>query len=218
MVRALLNGDKTMTRRIAWRSETDKSKMSFLCDGERPNPLARKSRGFGVQMGGEYWLRPTTWVGVKPGDRLWVRESLQCFNRATAQYAADLTPVEGIDPVDKAIDGRAKWTWKNSALPSIHMPRWASRLTLIVTAHKIEGLQDINEADAMAEGVQRAVAGSGENAAGVAYAIFTFRTGFVRIWRELHGDTAWEENPEVVALTFTVHKSNIDSLPKSEAV
>jgi hypothetical protein len=91
------------------------------------------------------------------------------------------------------------------------MPRWASRLTLIVEAVKTEMLQDISEEDAQAEGV--APSTSGQWADGEP--IKTYRTGFVRIWGELHGDDAWAANPEVVALTFRVIEANIDKLTEA---
>lgn len=208
MVRALLDGRKTMTRRLAWRSETEKRKMDFVCDGERPNSLARKAKGFGVQMGGEYWLRPTPWVGVTPSDRLWARENLQKFNgsKATpsAQYVSTITGVPAAPGDARLITGQALWNWSRDNLPSIHMPRWASRLTLIVTATKIERLQDITNEEAEFEGVKCDMSVRG------------FRDHFAELWKRLHGPESWDENPEVVALTFTVHKGNIDALPKAQ--
>jgi hypothetical protein len=90
------------------------------------------------------------------------------------------------------------------------MPRWASRLTLIVNATKIERLQDISETDAMAEGVERAPAGTQQSNVGQVTA-YTFRTGFVRLWGELHGMDSWLSNPEVVCLSFRAIKANIDA-------
>src|ERR1700722_5468108 len=76
MILALLAGEKTMTRRLAWRSETDIKKMAFICDGERPDPLAKLAKNTSVQMAGAYWLRPSSWQRVQPDDRLWVREAM----------------------------------------------------------------------------------------------------------------------------------------------
>jgi hypothetical protein len=100
----------------------------------------------------------------------------------------------------------------SARIPSIHMPRWASRLTLIVTATKVERLQDISEAEARAEGVDPAIAG--QDAHGP---VKTYRTGFVRIWGDLHGTESWLSNPEVVALSFSAHQTNIDAMPKAQA-
>lgn len=217
MVQALLDGRKTMTRRIAWRSENDKTKMSFVCDGERPNPLARKARGFGVQMGGEYWLRPTPWVAVKAGDRLWVRESVTRFDKGSCDQHIWYHTTEGEYPHAEGPARGAPYK-----VPSIYMPRFASRLTLIVMATKIERLQDISPTDAKDEGAVlhdgRGVGHTGyrhDPSDGFVWA--TCRESFERLWKNLHGSAAWAANPEVVALSFSVHKRNIDELPIAEA-
>ena len=88
-----------------------------------------------------------------------------------------------------------RW-WKR---PSIFLPRAASRLIYIVTATKIERVQAISEADAMAEGVEPVVAGT----------MKTYRAAFVRLWADLHGAASWLDNPEIVALTFVVDRRNI---------
>lgn len=149
----------------------------------------------------------TSWQKAKPGDRLWVRENWKPHSIYVAIKPRDIPNSRIFFAAD---DGSfpSNTPWR----PSIHMPRWASRLTLVITATKVERLQEISEADARAEGVEPAVAGADETRQ-----IKTYRTGFVRIWRKLHGEESWLENPEVVALTFTVHKTNIDAMPKGEA-
>ncbi len=215
MVRALLKGEKTMTRRL------------FKRDREPP-PQWDSRYGFSV-------LTPDRHVelrGVDPdlgpisrfmplkyarGDRLWVRETVACGacapskpstwsasfwrreqgtpeNRNGIWYAAD-----GLSPRDPITD-RGRW------VPSIHMPRWCSRLTLEVTGTKVERLQDISEADAIAEGV---------NAISMAdvrrQAAWSARGDFAQLWNVLHGTDAWDANPEVVAVSFRAIKSNIDA-------
>lgn len=156
----------------------------------------RESRKLGVERA------PTIWQKVKPGDRLFVRE-----NFSGPYLMSEEKPSEWhAGPFWYWADGnppRGDWT---KPRPSIHMPRFASRLTLFVTATKVEPLQDISEADAQAEGAPRAIAGNSD--AGI---ITTHRTGFVGLWRSLHGDDAWAQNPDVVALTFTVVHANIDA-------
>jgi hypothetical protein len=104
--------------------------------------------------------------------------------------------------------------------PSIHMPRAFSRLTLIVTAPKIERLQEISEADAKAEGMPREFRTVIAHPRGFKnYSIpASYRGGFVNLWNNLHDEPhQWEDNPEVVGVSFTVHKQNIDALAKEAA-
>ena len=103
------------------------------------------------------------------------------------------------------------------------MPRWASSITLKVTGVKVERLQDISEADAIAEGIEPLphvegawldYGGSGDGYAGWHDAPLSFRS----LWESINGAAAWNANPFVVAVSFEVIKSNIDSvLSGSEA-
>ena len=200
MVNALLSGRKTMTRRLA------------------SSPLRR----------------------IMPGDRLWVREghaysSWDEEGQFIIDYLADdarsdwLSPADGdasqdlmerlCGQFDRAgiklgPDGNYQKPHKRFGKPSIHMPRWASRLTLVVTGRKVERLNDLTEEDALWEGVVPMVdqfdgcftvpgtaAMSGTNA----------RDCFKRLWNSLHGPDAWDANPEVIAVSFRVVKANIDS-------
>jgi len=175
MVRALLEGRKTQTRRLA------------------TSPLRH----------------------CVPGDRLYVRESFAyvggCdpgFLTFMATYPDDLPAhVEGRPATIQ--EGGYRWT------PSIHMPRKISRMTLTVTATMVQRLQDIGEADALAEGCHRGQAtgrifdAPGSSHLGPAWA--SARDWYADLWESLHGADSWEANPEVVALTFTVDRRNIDA-------
>jgi hypothetical protein len=101
------------------------------------------------------------------------------------------------------------------------MPRWASRLTLIVTGVKIERVQDISEEDAKAEGALwhdgHGVGHSGWRHNPNDGVVFpTCRGAFRRLWVCINGTEAWDENPYVVALTFRTIKANIDA-PEAKA-
>lgn len=205
MVRALLDGRKTMTRRLAWRER----RRLIETETQRYNEVTRV---------------PSPWQKVKPGDRLWVKENHYLTDDGDyeqAVYAADhgaaakhLSAIDALGSSDVAARHR-------KLRPSIHMPRWASRLTLIVTAAKIERLQNISAEDSQAEGIWRedlpvapifhsgAVDREGEITA------LSAKTCFQRLWLSLHGLESWDANPEVVALTFTVHTVNIDALEKA---
>lgn len=212
MVRALLDGRKTMTRRLAWRSETDVKKMDFICDGEKPNPLSRLAKHMPVQMAGAYWLRPSPWLSVKPGDRLWVRETWAVdapdLETARAAHEDMMQGGNSYGPyylVGEVSPDTLKWR------SPIHTPRWASRLTLIITATKIQRLRLIGEDDVRDEGV----IGSGpwwvEGLKAATYTTYSAKEAFKNLWTRLHGTDAWKADPEVVALRFRVVKANIDA-------
>jgi len=110
---------------------------------------------------------------------------------------------------------------------SIFMPRWASRLTLVVTGARVEKLQAISEEDAVAEGVE--IVGVhihrhyrlyrdylGHNGHGHESAVKSFST----LWRSLHTkpSTTWKDNPDVVVLSFDPHYCNIDRMEKEGEV
>jgi hypothetical protein len=98
------------------------------------------------------------------------------------------------------------------------MPRWLSRLTLEVTATKVERLQEITDEDARAEGCGLYVVGHGfitehELRDDPGYSVYLApRQGFEVVWRELHGDEAWDQNPAVVCLSFNAIRRNIDAI------
>lgn len=194
MVCALLDGRKTMTRRLAHREFRDSDQRSrmvrYQVEGHNyiGNVVCRKP--------------PSPWQKVEPGDRLWVRE---CW----AGYIEKMDGTTGVPWAHyRATDENdflPGMKWK----PSIHMPRWASRLTLVVTSTKIERLHDISEADAKAEGwtprpeVSAADPEVHRDAA---------RDWFSDLWTDLHGVESWRSNPEVVALSFNVVRQNIDGI------
>lgn len=179
MVRALLDGRKTMTRRPAWR-------------------WAKRTA-----YDPDQW-KPTAARRIKVGDLVWVKENI-VKTPAGIAYAAD-----GADHYGAG--GRLKIT------PSIHMPRVASRLTLVVTGVKIERLLDISDNDAIAEGVTMsgAIPGQDFDVDGQWWPGGP-RSQYRRLYERIHGKGEWAVNPEVVALTFTVHTANIDAFKKKEA-
>jgi len=95
--------------------------------------------------------------------------------------------------------GRALWR------PSIYMPRWASRLTLLVTDVRVQRLQDISEADAIAEGIIPTA-----NSQTIDCATERPSDGFRALWNSIHGPEAWDANPWVAAISFDVVRANID--------
>ncbi|WP_459434809.1 hypothetical protein [Roseovarius sp.] len=175
MVRALLEGRKTQTRRVLKPAKYSFQNNIRLPDGANAGEVALK---FAL------------------GDRLWVRETVA--RQETDQgvgfqtYASD----------DSEVWPLTKWYHQRKTIPSIHMPRWASRLTLTVTDVRVQRLQEIDRGDAMEEGCPHPNMASGPDP----------RDWFCDLWNSLHGSDAWDANPWVVALTFTVHHCNIDHM------
>ena len=188
MVQALLAGRKTQTRRVAWGKER-----RLVKDAEHYDVLGwswREDAGDGLYYGAP----PSLWQRVQPGDRLWVRETHYV-------WVAHQAPAGGSVILYRADTPYAPTAWT----PSIHMPRWASRLTLVVTATRIERLQEITKADVAAEGITER---EGKSLAGV---VAGWHEPFADLWDSLHGDGSWDANPAVVVVTFTVHQSNADA-------
>jgi hypothetical protein len=219
MVRALLDGRKTMTRRVLKPQPVQNEAGLWVFD------LGR--RGFAQTNNVPATMRARGWLRFAPGDLLWVRENHYLtddgdFQRAV--YAADPGDVvEHLAAVDRLPSYFSpKLVAEHRKLrPGIHMPRWASRLTLAVTAVKVERLQDITEEDVEAEGTDlhsdhaelcKNIADAGGWPNDLPKGSPTIGA-FRGLWDSINGPGAWEANPWVVAVSFTVHRANVDVLP-----
>lgn len=208
MVRALLEGRKTQTRRVLKQQPYEYRGKWWVTD--------RVSGDCELQD----WANGHVGVGLPyaPGDRLYVREHWR-----TARAYDDLAPSEmgGEEPVKYEADGTEQmWGWPDRFLPGrfrqgMHMPRWASRLTLTVSEVRVQRLKDITGRDILAEGVRCRGCndvGTGDYSACRDGGCFEQRGDFIHLWNSLHGPDAWDQNPWVVALTFTVQHGNIDQI------
>ena len=172
MVRAILGGNKTQTRRII------------------------EEKFYGRAVAAELLAKHCPYG--QPGDRIWVRETYRVHGKATdvatLVYRASVrnswteqTHRVPVDVCNKPVS--EKWT------PSIHMPRWASRILLEITDVRVERLHDMSEADAKAEGATPAT-----------YKITppeaVYRVGFGDIWRSIYGQDNWLSNPWVWVIEF----------------
>lgn len=213
MILALLEGRKSMTRRLAWKEPPvfDPGGVIFNAAGGQEDYIEPHV----VHEG-----KPTIWQSVKPGDMLWVREALSLGSTFHSWKYTATDKLIAMGWPDFRVAQMADWARRQTrkSVSPIHMPRWASRITLRVTATKVERLQDISEEDAKAEGCGLYVPGHGfieVSDLSEGYSNYLApRMGFEMIWRELHGDESWQQNPEVVALTFIVIKTNINPLPE----
>jgi len=181
MVRAILDDRKTQTRRIFHPPAPD----TATCD-------------ISVQVAtGEY--RPRYAIG----DRLWCRESFAVeYEDGRVIYRQDRAARYPRGPIFYMASNYEPERWR----PSIHMPRWASRLTLTVTDVRVQRVQDISEADALAEGTEPVlVPPDGGSCPHV--------EGFRSLWDSLNAARGydWETNPWVTAITFTAERRNIDA-------
>lgn len=185
MVRAILDGRKTQTRRI----------MKNQPAGDYPDtPALIRSAGGGFQWYGHYGessIFNCPFGAV--GDRIWVRETWAEAGAGAPDlklYRADYpehvpTHYENVPPADEI-----RWT------PSIHMPRWASRLTLEITGVRVERLRDLSEDDAKSEGMTPP---SGGVLPG-----WEYRINFRDLWMSIYGADNWETNPWVWVIEFKV--------------
>lgn len=189
MVRAILSGQKTQTRRVVnpYPPE-ERSIIPYL-----PSAIVPQQDGtFAAYTDGRKAKEFRCPYG-QPGDRLWVRETFAAAiysdGMRFVEYKADRS-LSDFDGYDDPAGGR----WR----PSIHMPRWASRITLEITDVRVERLQDISEADAEAEGVDflRHVHDGDEG--------LTARQLFDCLWSSINGDESWPSNPWVWVIEFKV--------------
>lgn len=225
MVRALLDGRKTMTRRVI----KPRGLAPSLFDGKWADSYV-------LDPGNSDWRARD--VRFAPGNVLWVRESHYItddgdFKRAICAADSDdvAAHLAAVDRIPSYFSPKLLAEHRRLR-PGIHMPRWASRLTLAVTAVKVERLQDISEDDALAEGIETDVWDMAPVARrygtegwfvgwpmGVSEPCVSVddgevcRRSFASLWNSINGPGAWEANPWVVALTFTVHRANVDTLP-----
>lgn len=211
MVRALLDGRKTQTRRIIKPRPYDREGNTVDINIASSASYRRGADGrmyfaFDHPRGGPL----TAYVAhYAPGDRLWAREAWfdatphmdapHFWNRKVPlHYRADGDDI-----------GCHRWR------PSIHMPRRASRLTLTVTDVRVQRLQQISKGDAAAEGIARCTNDPRRWAryCGLPWERGWFDpvTSFKHLWSQINGWSAWDTNPWVVAVTFTVGRYNIDA-------
>ncbi|MGK4351076.1 hypothetical protein ACSMFN_12425 [Enterobacter sichuanensis] len=170
MVRAILDGRKTQTRRVIKDCTVGRDQISkfiqigkkFIgCYPEDVPELIRECCPYGV-----------------PGDRIWVRETFCSVpdHEEPAGCSALLYAADGNGPY-------GNWT------PSIHMPRWASRILLEITDVRVERLNDISEEDARSEGI------SGSSARDI-------KEAYAALWRSIYGSDSWQANPWVWVIVF----------------
>lgn len=202
MIRALHDGRKTQTRRILTPQPT-KQDLKFQGYVGIKDTKAVFSGGFPAKT-------ETVRVPYSKGNRLWVREAWRTEKDLDAERPIDLCAAAHIVAYE-ADSPDERW---GRLRPSIHMPRWISRMTLTITEVRVQRLQDISEEDAIAEGCGQ------YSSSTPLYEAFnpdrkgSYREGFRELWNNLNADRGhgWNSNPWVAAYTFTVDQRNIDEV------
>lgn len=226
MVRALLEGRKTQTRRVLRPQPPEGLMPECMAVAGEAQPIG---------------------AGYARGDRLWVREAWCVDDDNHHHYKASsyVPPRVGAMATSRGESGQSLARWRSP----IHMPRWASRLTLVVTDVRVQRLQEISEADALAEGIERVdptvedeewnrswcdekgiepepmkpvwVApgtrqGFGSRKDDPQWAP-TPELAFGLLWDSINAKRGhgWADNPWVCAITFTVHHCNIDAMTEA---
>ncbi|CDM90435.1 hypothetical protein [Xenorhabdus bovienii] len=232
MVRAILDGRKTQTRRVI-----QSPAKNMQCQGSE----VIRHRALGDKWYGDYVFsmrdKHGTWqdythkqfIAKCPrgqiGDRLWVRETFAVLgNEDGCPIDWDENLIKGDEQQAARIYKASCWqnpsnyglwsipdrdmqyegTWR----PSIHMPRWASRITLEVTDIRVERLQDIKEEDALAEGIKTGRFGNKSNwrdgfyAPGDNQPCFSAKEAFKCLWQSIYSEESWNANPWVWVIEF----------------
>ncbi len=228
MVRAILDGRKTQTRRVAkghrgyslaaseWVERND----GYACGlkGEWwafKRELNQKHRFFGQRLACNTIAVDTVYCPYgQPGDRLWVKESFAAcvtgIDDLCIWYADDScfalsaangdVPDGGLSTYFRMVDRSAKNDGRSIKQSSRFMPRWASRLTLEIVSVRVERVQEISEADAKAEGMTRAGRCQHCQSKQIAPYVCEYR----ELWDSLNAKRGfgWDVNPWVWVIEF----------------
>lgn len=231
MVRALLDGRKTQTRRVL-------ADHHIRAADDLPSQIQEDLELSGWEFFGQHWCK----TPYAPGDLLWVRESFKeahpiAFPKEREGERLLYAGIPGPPAIDYLVayraDGELLPYWHSDAYPyrqlqprddleqklwpegvetgwmsPIHMPRKASRLSLRVTDVRVDRVQEISCADAIAEGIPIVA-----NSQSIDCETPDPRHAFRSLWNAINASRGfgWEANPWVVALTFTVIRANVDA-------
>ncbi|QDD62682.1 hypothetical protein EJD96_00260 (plasmid) [Herbaspirillum seropedicae] len=223
MVRATLAGDKTNTRRTQG--------LEFFSDNDAGNWRCVRVSGGNAYF--VYGNSPKEHVEKcpygQPGDRLWVRETCRAEELDDGsdgvRYAADDAFIHIRAGAAEAEAWHKLFNYRGqqgAVVPSIHMPRWASRILLEITSVRVERLWNISEQDALAEGIEKNWTGDpskGQNGFGTVGWVpdcgwinymedmdgepaYTPQDSFRSLWQSINGRDSWAANPWVWVVEF----------------
>lgn len=201
MVRAVMDDRKSQTRRVM------KHQPEMVCG----NPDQKLDAGW-WNAKNQFWMKRSTVANFESpygtvGDRLWIKETFR-FPKDLDKYSPSQVAEKALDagyrkpwaPIKYEADGATVFPiplkdfggeWGKSRV-SIHMPRWASRITLEITGIRVERLQDISESDAIAEGIELG-----------GFATRRAVPFFRELWESINGPGSWDQNPWVWVIEFS---------------
>ena len=229
MVNAILGGQKTQTRRVL----KPQPKVYLPNSIDTTAPMQNDDMEWGQLE--TTWTRPTftdsrgepedeIWHPIKTyqvGDRLYVREAWRC------DRCYDFRPPRDIRQTAIFHEADGQWCFNNYGSQhgyvsgkfrqGMHMPRWASRLTLVVTDVRVQRLQEISGSDCFAEGIKRPACLTDPNVPMLGSTVTLHqnaKNSFRELWNSINDARGfgWDANPWVVAVTFETHKCNIDQM------
>ncbi len=207
MVRAILEGRKTQTRRIMKvQPGTPEFGLRRIIESSKANENGMYFWSQDDACGIKARSKPFLFPYGEVGDRIWVRETFSCIgnedghpvdansnlcSREDAQRIYRASAIQnpgnyGLWTSPDGFDFEGSWT------PSIHMPRWASRITLEITDVRVERLNNISECDAKAEGGPTECTLIGDK----------YFPGFRSLWKSIYGEESWAANPWVWVIEF----------------
>lgn len=197
MVRALFDGSKTQTRRVLKQAtglslsvdmhdiEPAKAVLSWLIGDGPGYPVMEQVKVINCPYG-------------QPGDQLWVREAWRYGKEFDDWKPSDMPKEVGMW---FEASGSAP-SWMGKLRPSIHMPRWASRINLEITGVRVERLHACNEMDARAEGVGYDTDGWFDYMMPGTQCCTSPRASYQTLWESINGAGSWEANPWVWVVEF----------------
>lgn len=196
MVRAILDGRKTQTRRVVKHQPPAEARDVFTFHHPDPREHFYAFDGNALLD----WAYPCPYG--EGGDRLYVRETWQHSNHPLGPYDSGCHVFYRADYLDDPLGSDlelAKDGIRREWRPSIHMPRALSRITLEVTGVRVERLQDISESDAQAEGCSlECMTPTGDDNGSAIYG----PGGYIALWESINGAGSWNADPWVWVVEF----------------
>lgn len=208
MIRAILAGTKSQTRRVAPISDLSINQfgvdlLTWSVRFSKPvrGVVASHSGGNFSRLDARRIIAAQFCPYGQPGDRLWVREAFAIVPRTAYRCSEGVQQILRPDDDHDAAIYREGWVRSNGGFrwrPSIHMPRWASRITLEITEVRVERLGEISEGDAYDEGAQAWAAETVRDGNKYPNVVSAFRA----LWESINGAGSWDANPYVWVVSF----------------